>query len=86
MSRQVLHEPTLRTIMMVEKGILDSGEYPTKMRLWKSLPKKTQYQTFQRILEYLEASGKIEFDGRLITYVGVDNEKLRALIKSSVPV
>ncbi len=86
MSRQVLHEPTLRTIMMVEKGILDSREYPTKMRLWKSLPKKIQYQTFQRILEYLEASGKIAYDGRLITYVGVDNEKLRALINSSVPI
>jgi hypothetical protein len=82
--KRVLHEPQLDTILMVEKAILESKEYPTRMQLWRSLPKKVQYQTFQRILEYLEASGKIEFNGRTIIYTGVNNPKLEKLIKTSV--
>jgi hypothetical protein len=81
---QVLHEPKLDTILMVEKAIIDATEYPTRTELWKSLPKKMQYQTFKRILDYLEASGKITFDKASIIYTGVNNPKLEALIKSSV--
>ncbi|MFQ6054018.1 MAG: hypothetical protein ACE5OO_07325 [Candidatus Bathyarchaeia archaeon] len=69
---------------MVEKAILEAEEYPTRMSLWRSLPKRTQYQTFKRILEYLEASGKIVFNDKRIVYTGVDNPKLRALMESSV--
>ena len=80
----VLHEPRLDTVLMVEKAILDAEDYPTKMILWRSLPKKVQYQTFRRVLNYLEASGKIVFNSDTIIYVGVNNEKLRALMESSV--
>lgn len=83
---KVLHEPKLDTIMMVEKAILDAEEYPTRMELWRSLPRQVQYQTFKRILDYLEASGKIVFNDRRIVYTGVDNPKLRALLESSVRV
>jgi hypothetical protein len=82
----VLHEPRLDTIMMVEKAILDSEDYPTKTQLWHSLPKGIQYQTLMRILDYLEASGKIAYNGRTIIYTGVNNEKLRALIETSIRV
>ena len=80
---KVLHEPKLDTIMMVEKAILDAEECPTRMELWRRLPRKVQYQTFKRILDYLEASGKIVFNNRKIIYTGVDNPKLRALMESS---
>lgn len=80
----VLHEPRLDTILMVEKAIKDARNYPKRMELWRSLPKKVQYQTFKRILEYLEASGKIIFNDREIIYTGGDNPKLRALIESSI--
>jgi S-adenosylmethionine:tRNA-ribosyltransferase-isomerase (queuine synthetase) len=82
----VLHEPRLDTVLMVEKAILDAEDYPTKMILWRSLPKKVQYQTFRRVLDYLEASGKIVFNSDTIIYVGANNEKLRALMESSVRV
>jgi hypothetical protein len=49
---KVLHEPQLDTILMVEKTILDSDDYPTRMELWRRLPRKVQYQTFGRILDY----------------------------------
>lgn len=83
---KVLHEPKLDTILMVEKAIIEASEYPTRTKLWKSLPRKMQYQTFKRILDYLEASGKIAFDKKKIIYTGVNNPKLEALMKSSVKI
>jgi len=84
--KRVLHEPQLDTILMVEKAILDSKDYPTRMVLWKNLPRKVQYQTFKRILDYLEASGKITFSDNKIIYIGANNPKLQALMQSSVRV
>jgi hypothetical protein len=83
---EVLHEPQLDTVLMVEKAILDADDYPTRMELWRNLPRKVQYQTFKRILDYLEASGKITFNGKKIIYTGVNNPKLRALMESSIRV
>ena len=82
----VLHEPQLDTVLMVEKAILDAEDYPTRTELWRNLPRKVQYQTFKRILDYLEASGKITFNCKKIIYTGVNNPKLRALMESSVRV
>jgi len=79
----VLHEPKLDTVLMVEKAIIDSKEYPTRTELWRSLPRRMQYQTYRRILDYLEASGKIAFDRRRIIYTGVNNPKLEELMRSS---
>ena len=79
----VLHEPKLDTVLMVEKAIIDSEEYPTRTELWKCLPRRMQYQTFKRILDYLEASGKIAFDKRRIIYTGINNPRLEALMKPS---
>ena len=85
-SRRVLHEPQLDTILMVEKAIIDAREYPERKQLWQSLPRKMQYQTFKRILDYLEASGQIAFVGTKIIYSGANNSKLKALIESSIKI
>jgi len=85
MSR-VLHEPKLDTILMVEKAIKDAVEYPSRMELWRSLPRKVQYQTFKRILEYLEASNKIVFNGNRMVWVATDNPKLKKLLEESVKI
>ncbi len=78
------HEPRLDTILMVEKAIKDCGEYATKKELLKSLPKKMQYQTFTRILNYLESSNKIVISNRRIIWVFPDNPKLKSLLETSV--
>ena len=58
----ILRYPRLNTVLMVEEFIKKhSGEY-TKKKLWEALPKKTMYQTFCTILDYLEYSNKIAFD------------------------
>jgi len=81
---QTLHEPRLDTILMVENAIKKSGSYPTRKQLWEILPKKIQYQTFNRILKYLESSNKIIFDGRRIVWIFPDNPKLQELLQTSV--
>ncbi|HDQ59667.1 MAG TPA: hypothetical protein ENN30_00570 [Candidatus Woesearchaeota archaeon] len=67
-NQKVLHYPRLDTVMMVEKTLKKMDIHPTKMQLWKALPKSMQYQTFLVILEYLEESGKIMIlkDGKII--------------------
>jgi hypothetical protein len=79
-----IHEPRLDTILMVENAIKESGSYPTKKELLESLPKKIQYQTFKRILDYLESSNKIMFDSRKIIWIFPDNPKLKRLLETSV--
>lgn len=59
MKQEVIHYPRLDTVMMVEEKIKEAKNYPSRAQLWKSLPRKTMYQTFSLILEYLEKSNKI---------------------------
>jgi len=69
---------------MVEKALKEARSYATKKELLESLPRQIQYQTFNRILEYLESSNKIVYDGRQIIWVFPDNPKLEKLIETSV--
>ena len=57
-----IHSPTLESVIMVEKTIRKYSQEYGKYQLWKKLPKKMMYQTFQVILSYLEESGKIMID------------------------
>ena len=82
----ILHYPKLDTILMVEKTIQESEDYPTRMELWKSLPKQMQYQTFKLILEYLENSNKIMFEDDKIIWIFTNSKKLNELIKGAVSV
>lgn len=62
MSKYILHYPQLDTVLMVEEFIREhSGEFK-KRQLWESLPRKTMYQTFCVIFDYLMDSGKIATD------------------------
>jgi len=82
--QKYLHDPQLDTILMVEKAIKEAGSYPTKKELYESLPKKVQYQTFNKILEYLEGSNKIVLNSRHVIWVFPDNPKLKKLLETSV--
>jgi len=67
-TKTILHYPRLDTVLMVEDAIKEAKSYPTRMELWKSLPRQVQYQTFQTILEYLLESNKVIFtkDSRIL--------------------
>lgn len=59
---QILHYPRLDTVLMVENFVKkNSGEFK-KRSLWEKLPKKTMYQTYCVIFDYLLDSGKIATD------------------------
>ncbi len=58
----VIHSPTLESVIMVEKTIQKYSKEYGKYQVWKRLPKKMMYQTFQVILDYLDTSGKILID------------------------
>lgn len=61
-NNEVARSPTLQTVLMVEKFIDEnSGEYK-KTELFRNLPRKVMWQTFQVIMEYLESIGKIAYD------------------------
>jgi hypothetical protein len=59
MEQEILHYPRLDTVMMVEETIKNLDYYPTRMELWRALPKKVMYQTFSMIVDYLVSLGKI---------------------------
>ena len=74
--------PTLQTVLMVEKFIdKNSGEYK-KTELFKKLPRKVMWQTFQIIMEYLERIYKIVYDEEgYVVYIW--NPKFYEKIKNS---
>ena len=82
----ILHYPQLDSILMVEGIIQKMKIYPTRMELWKSLPRKMQYQTFKLILDYLERSNKIMFDKDKIIWIFPNNKKLNDLIQGAVSI
>lgn len=58
----IMHYPQLDTVLMAEEFIRkNSGEY-RKRQLWENLPRRTMYQTFCVIFDYLRYSGKIVTD------------------------
>ncbi len=84
MGKSILHSPTLESVIMVEKTIHKHSQECGKYQLWKKLPKKMMYQTFQVILSYLEESGKIMIDKDGIVIWVWDPEGIKALLKKGV--
>ena len=80
----ILHSPTLESVIMVEKAIQKYSQECGKYQLWKKLPKKMMYQTFQVILDYLEKSGKILIDKEGCIIWIYNPERVKKLIKDGL--
>ena len=80
------HNPTLKTLVMIETTIINSETHPTRMELYRNLPRKIEYQTYKTALEYLEAHNMIIFNTDKIIYTGGKNEKLQKLIKNRITI
>ena len=59
---KISHQPRLDTVLMVEDTVRQHSGECGKFQLWRKLPKSMMYQTFLRILDYLEYSNKIAYD------------------------
>ena len=81
------HWPNLWTLLMIERAIREADVPPRRTELWKSLPKKTMYQTFKTALDYLDASGKVitDKDDRVV-WVAAENPRLQELFDRAVRV
>ena len=56
---RLFRSPTLDTVLMVENIIKsNSGEF-TRRKIWLKLPRKVMWQTYVKIIEYLESINKI---------------------------
>ena len=80
----ILHSPTLESVIMVEKTIKKFSQEYGKYQLWKKLPKKMMYQTYQVILDYLEDSGKIMIDKSGCIIWTYNPERLKKLISEDL--
>ena len=80
----ILHSPTLDSVLMVEKTIQKYSQECGKYQLWKKLPKKMMYQTFQVILEYLENSGKILIDKEGCIMWTYNPKRVQKLVKEDL--
>ncbi len=78
------HSPTLESVIMVEKTIQKHSQECGKYQLWKKLPKKMMYQTFQTILDYLEKSGKIMIDKEGIVIWTYNPKRIKKLISEGL--
>lgn len=77
--RSSYHNPRLDTVEMVEDLIQQRKEFDSKHQVWRSLPKQIQYQTFSRIMNYLERSNKIMYDNDgAVVWIFGENPKLQA--------
>jgi len=79
-----MHSPTLESVLMVEKSIQKHSAEKGKYQLWKVLPRKMMYQTYQKILDYLQDSGKILIDEEGIIIWTYNPERIRKLIREDL--
>ena len=78
---QVLHYPTLKTVLMVEKTLKEAGQIITKTELNEKLENKVMWQTLEVVLNYLEESGKIMVGKKGILWIHNENPLMRKLKK-----
>jgi hypothetical protein len=83
---QILHYPSLKTVLMVEDALKTSNKSLTREQLKSKLKTSVMHQTLNVILKYLEDSGKI-LDGRKgIVWIYNPSPKLDKAIKEGVEV
>ena len=57
--KKLFRSPTLDTVQMVEDIIKNNSGELNRTQIWKKLPRKVMWQTYIRILEYLQSINKI---------------------------
>ena len=78
---QVVHWPTLNTVMMVEETLKKMNEGVVSVaELKRKLPRQVNHITLMVILEYLERSNKIAVTLKGITWIENNNPNLKRAI------
>ncbi len=84
---QILHSPTLNTILMVEETLKSTDKSAiTIAELKRELPKQVNHNTLMQVLEYLEKSNKIAVGLKGITWIENTNSELKRMVKMGLEI
>ncbi len=86
MKTKVIHYPSLKTVLAVEKVLQEAELAISKEELKRRLPTKIMHQTLNLILEYLEEKGMILTGPRGILWTYNENPKLKKAISEGIEV
>ena len=86
METNVIHYPSLKTVLMVEDTLKSADNPMTREQLKRKLPTQIMHQTLNVILKYLEEGGK-NLDGRKgIVWIYNERPKLKKAIQEALSV
>ena len=77
--KSILHYPTLRTVLAVEKVLKEAELVLSKEEIKRRLPMKIMHQTLSLILDYLEDRGMILQGNKGALWVYASREELEKL-------
>ena len=82
-----IHNPTLKSILKVEKLFLENGEFDSRTQLIRALGGSMKIQVLDVILKYLQSLGMVidNDDGSWTWIFSKDNKKMRASWDKAVP-
>jgi hypothetical protein len=76
---QIMHSPTLNTVLMVEKELAEAKELLKVAELKRRLPRQVMHGTLMQILGYLQDSGKVLFTPKGVVWIYRAPEQLERL-------
>ena len=85
-SKQIIHYPSLKTILLIEKILKESEMAISREELKRRLPVQIMHQTLNLILLYLEEKGMILDSRKGILWIHNSNPKLRKAIKEGIEI
>ncbi len=83
---QLVHSPTLNTVLMVEGILKEAGQVISLAELKRRLPRKIMHQTLLQILDYLQISGKIIIGTKGILWIFAERKELNELIRKGTEI
>jgi hypothetical protein len=86
MEEKVIHYPSLKTVLMVEKVLKESDLAITRAELKRRLPKEIMHQTLNLIIKFLEERGMIIDTHKGIVWIYNPSPKIRTAIERGVEV
>jgi hypothetical protein len=84
--QQVIHYPSLKTMLMVEKILKDADSMMDREELKRRLPNQIMHQTLNIILKYLEEKGMIVDSHKGILWIYNPSSKLKKAIEKGVEI
>lgn len=82
-NKEIIHYPSLRTMLMVEKALKNADSMIDREELKRRLPNKIMHQTLNLILKYLEEKGMIIDSHKGILWIYNPSPKLKKAIENA---